>query len=156
MGPVGPRWTPRWPHEPCYQRIYRLIFLYLWSLNLLINVLSDTQIHTRSPSGTVLTTKWDTFPKFREWLLLHLHSWQGETVAGTNTVLVFDYWHLIRKVFVIHLRLIIKNLTITIWRKILSHLCVFQSLATTDIHSALLYHYIYIAPDSGQQYMKSL
>ena len=19
MGPVGPRWAPRWPHEPCYQ-----------------------------------------------------------------------------------------------------------------------------------------
>ena len=19
MGPVGPRWLPRWPHEPCYQ-----------------------------------------------------------------------------------------------------------------------------------------
>ena len=19
LGPTGPRWAPRWPHEPCYQ-----------------------------------------------------------------------------------------------------------------------------------------
>ena len=23
LGPVGPRWAPYWPHEPCYQELFR-------------------------------------------------------------------------------------------------------------------------------------
>ena len=25
LGPVGPRWSPCWPHEPCYQGVYKSI-----------------------------------------------------------------------------------------------------------------------------------
>ena len=24
LGPVGPKWAPCWPHEPCYQGVYRI------------------------------------------------------------------------------------------------------------------------------------
>ena len=26
LGPVGPRWAPCWPHEPCYQGMYAFIW----------------------------------------------------------------------------------------------------------------------------------
>ena len=37
LGPVGPRWAPGWPQEPCYQGIFRenrynRTALYVWSL----------------------------------------------------------------------------------------------------------------------------
>ena len=43
LGPVGPKWTPCWPHEPCYQGYERDIWCYLWVPGLIYILLLSWQ-----------------------------------------------------------------------------------------------------------------
>ena len=53
LGPVGPRWAPCWPHEPCYQghiTIYSMLFAHIFYVDYIaivskMHVLSTGLIH---------------------------------------------------------------------------------------------------------------
>ena len=42
LGPIGPRWTPCWPHEPCYQGCAHLIG---FNISLLLIYMTNTEVY---------------------------------------------------------------------------------------------------------------
>ena len=51
LGPVGPRWAPCWPHEPCYKGSAPICECTVWSRLTIINVVNMTGGDGLVPTG---------------------------------------------------------------------------------------------------------
>ena len=59
MGPVGPRWTPCWPHEPRYQGRFMLTPSRMHGFS----IYNDPQFMFPSPFNDMITYTWKIYPE---------------------------------------------------------------------------------------------
>ena len=94
LGPVGPRWAPCWPHEPCYQgscheeKLSSLVIMTTSSadsnhnmsimMTLSQTVVSlDNQVSGTPPLTIISALPWTKWPPFhRQYFQMHFHEWK--------------------------------------------------------------------------------
>ena len=91
LGPVGPRWAPHWPHEPCYQGIITItVMVFVVTLSILHSRLCVLSFWVCADS---VQTYYPTFPAEAVWQPDQLYLDDARACLALQTVTAADGIH---------------------------------------------------------------